>query len=122
MADAVLRYGDKDLSLPTREGTEGEVAVDIGRLRTDLGLTTADRGFANTAESDSSVTYINGEEGILRYRGYSIEQLAEHSTFLEVAYLLQYGELPDKQEIEAYEARITRHTLLRERVRRSLAL
>ena len=117
MADAVLRHNDKELALPTREGTEGEVAVDISALRAELGLTTADRGFANTSESDSSVTYINGEEGILRYRGYSIEELAEHASFLEVAYLLQYGELPDKKEKEAYEDRITRHTLLREDVK-----
>jgi citrate synthase len=117
MEDAVLRYGEKELALPAREGTEGEVAVDISRLRSDLGLTTTDRGFANTAEGQSQVTYINGEEGILRYRGYSIEELAENASFLEVAYLLQYGELPDKQQKEAYEERITRHTLLREDVK-----
>jgi len=117
MEDAVLRHGEKELALPTHEGTEGEVAVDISRLRSDLGLTTTDRGFANTAEGQSKVTYINGEEGILRYRGYSIEELAENASFLEVAYLLQYGELPDKQQKEAYEERITRHTLLREDVK-----
>lgn len=117
MEDAVLRHGEKELALPAHEGTEGEVAVDISRLRSDLGLTTTDRGFANTAEGQSKVTYINGEEGILRYRGYSIEELAENASFLEVAYLLQYGELPDKQQREAYEERITRHTLLREDVK-----
>ena len=117
MEDAVLRHGEKELALPTYEGTEGEVAVDISRLRSDLGMTTTDRGFANTAEGNSKVTYINGEEGILRYRGYSIEELAENASFLEVAYLLQYGELPDKQQKEAYEERITRHTLLREDVK-----
>ncbi len=117
MEDAVLRHGEKELALPAHEGTEGEVAVDISRLRSDLGLTTTDRGFANTAEGQSKVTYINGEEGILRYRGYSIEELAENASFLEVAYLLQYGELPDKQQKEAYEERITRHTLLREDVK-----
>ncbi len=117
MEDAVLRHGEKELALPVHEGTEGEVAVDISRLRSDLGLTTTDRGFANTAEGQSKVTYINGEEGILRYRGYSIEELAENASFLEVAYLLQYGELPDKQQKEAYEERITRHTLLREDVK-----
>ena len=117
MADAVLRLGDRELELPTHEGTEGDVAVDIASLRSDLGITTTDRGFANTAEGQSAVTYINGEEGILRYRGYSIEELAESATFLEVAYLLQYGELPDKQQKEAYEERITHHTLLREDVK-----
>ena len=114
MPDAVLRYGERELELPTLTGTEGDSAVDIGRLRSDLGLVTSDRGFANTAEGESAVTYINGEEGILRYRGYPIEQLAEKSDFLEVSYLLQYGELPTKSEYEDYTEQITRHTLLRE--------
>ncbi|MCZ6567429.1 MAG: citrate synthase, partial [Actinobacteria bacterium] len=92
-------------------------AIDIGNLRSSLGLVTVDRGFANTAEGTSSVTYINGEEGILRYRGYPIEQLAEHASFLEVAYLLQYGDLPTNDELAAYEEEITRHTLLREDVK-----
>jgi citrate synthase len=117
MADAVLRYGEQELKLPSREGTEGDVAIDIARLRSELGLTTTDRGFGNTAEGESAVTYIDGEEGILRYRGYPIEQLAEHASFLEVSYLLQYGELPNKEEREAYESRITSHTLLREDVK-----
>jgi citrate synthase len=78
---------------------------------------TSDRGFANTAEGESKVSYIDGEKGILRYRGYPIEQLAENATFLEVAYLLQYGELPTKSEYETYVDEITRHTLLREDVK-----
>ncbi|MEA1902981.1 MAG: citrate synthase [Actinomycetota bacterium] len=114
MSDAVFRYGDQELTLPAFEGTEGEAGVDIGQLRAKLGLLTVDRGFANTAEGQSEVTYINGEEGILRYRGYPIDQLAEHATFLEVAYLLQYGELPRRDQLAAYESDITRHTLLRE--------
>lgn len=114
MPDAVIRFEDKELTLPTYVGTEGERGVDIGRLRSTLGLVTVDRGFANTAEGQSSVTYINGEEGILRYRGYPIEQLAERASFLEVCYLLQYNELPNKSELESYEESITRHTLLRE--------
>ena len=117
MADAVLRHGDKEIILPAYEGTEGEIAIDIGRLRSEIGITTTDRGFANTAEGESAVTYINGEEGILRYRGYSIEQLSEKASFLEVVYLLQYGELPNKAEIDAYEARVTRHAMLREDVK-----
>ncbi len=117
MPDAVLRYGDKELTLPTAVGTENEVAIDISRLRSELGLVTVDRGFANTAEGESAVTYINGEEGILRYRGYPIEQLAEKSSFLEVAYLLQYGELPTDRELDDYIDAITRHTLLREDVK-----
>ncbi len=114
MPDAVIRFEDEELTLPTHVGTEGDRGLDIGRLRSTLGLVTVDRGFANTAESHSSVTYINGEEGILRYRGYSIEQLAEHATFLEVCYLLQYGELPNKAELQGFEDSVTRHTLLRE--------
>jgi citrate synthase len=114
MPEAYLRYGDKEIALPTLEGTEGDAAVDIGRLRADLGIVTTDRGFANTSEGQSQVSYINGETGILRYRGYPIEQLADQARFLEVAYLLQYGELPTKAQFDAYEETITRHTLLRE--------
>jgi citrate synthase len=117
MSDAVLRYGDNKVELPVNIGTEGDGAVDISQLRSKLGIVTSDRGFANTAEGESKVTYINGEEGILRYRGYPIEQLAEKSTFLEVAYLLQYGELPTNSEYGEYIEAITRHTLLREDVK-----
>jgi citrate synthase len=117
MSDAVLRYGDNEVELPVNIGTEGDGAVDISQLRSKLGIVTSDRGFANTAEGESKVTYINGEEGILRYRGYPIEQLAEKSTFLEVAYLLQYGELPTNSEYGEYIEAITRHTLLREDVK-----
>ncbi|HSJ82807.1 MAG TPA: citrate synthase [Acidimicrobiia bacterium] len=114
MADATIRIGDKEMRLDVVEGVEGDVAVDIGGLRGELGLTTIDRGFGNTAESVSGVSYVGGEEGVLHYRGYLIEELAEQSTFLEVAYLLQYGELPTKAELEAYEDSISHHTLLRE--------
>ena len=117
MPDAVLRHGDQELTLPVYEGTEGEKAVDIGRLRSETGLITTDRGFANTSESQSQVSYIDGEAGILRYRGYAIEDLADAAEFLEVAYLLQYGELPSKTEYEDYTSKITRHTLLREDVK-----
>ena len=117
MPDAVLRHGDNELTLPSLVGTEGETAIDIGNLRSSLSLVTVDRGFANTAEGTSSVTYINGEEGILRYRGYPIDQLAEHASFLEVSYLLQYGDVPANDELAAYEEEITRHTLLREDVK-----
>ena len=114
MADATIRFGDREMRLDVVEGMEGDVAVDIGGLRGELGLTTIDRGFGNTAESVSGVSYVGGEEGVLHYRGYLIEELAEQSTFLEVAYLLQYGELPTKAELEAYEDSIAHHTLLRE--------
>jgi citrate synthase len=114
MPDAVLRYGDEELDLTVVESTEGNAGLDISQLRGSLGLVTLDRGFGNTAESTSKVSYIDGEEGILLYRGYPIEQLAEGATFLEVAYLLQYGDLPTKAEFEEYEESITYHTLLRE--------
>ena len=114
MPEAVLRYGDEELNLPVQESTEGDDGVDISALRSSFGMVTLDGGFANTAEGTSTITFINGEEGILRYRGYPIEQLAEQASFLEVAYLLQYGELPTKVELEAYQESITYHTLLRE--------
>ena len=117
MPDAVFRHGEDELSLPTQVGTEGETAVDIAFLRSKLGIITTDRGFANTAEGESAVTYINGEDGILRYRGYAIEDLAEKASFLEVAYLVQYGELPTQAELDDYAEEITRHTLLREDVK-----
>ncbi|MEX1126057.1 MAG: citrate synthase [Acidimicrobiia bacterium] len=117
MADAVLRFGDKELSLPTVSGTVSEVGMEIAGIRSELGLITIDRGFANTAEGTSSVSYVGGEEGVLSYRGYPIEQLADQASFIEVTYLLQYGELPTKDQLEEYAESITRHTLLREDVK-----
>lgn len=117
MPDALLRYGEKELALPVHVGTESDSGADISRLRSELGLVTLDRGFANTSEGESSVTYIDGEKGILRYRGYPIDQLAQNASFLEVAYLLQYGELPTASELGDFVEAITRHTLLREDVK-----
>jgi citrate synthase len=114
MADAVFRYRDREVALPVIGGTEDETAVDVSGLKSETGLFTLDRGFGNTAESPSAITYIDGDAGILRYRGYPIEQLAEQASFLEVAYLLIDGTLPSKGELEEFEASITRHTLLRE--------
>ncbi|HLU31087.1 MAG TPA: citrate synthase [Acidimicrobiia bacterium] len=114
MPEAALRYDDREITLPVEVGTLGERSVDVSRLRSETGLVTLDRGFANTAESRSSVSFINGEEGILSYRGYPIEQLAESCSFLEVAYLLLYGELPNQTQLTEWEDSITRHTLLRE--------
>ncbi|HJQ95503.1 MAG TPA: citrate synthase [Acidimicrobiia bacterium] len=114
MADAVLRFEDREISLPVVGGTESEVGLDISRLAAETGLFTLDRGFGNTAESQSTVSFIDGEAGILRYRGYPIEQLAEGASFLEVAFLLIYGSLPTKAELTAFEDSVTRHTLLRE--------
>jgi citrate synthase len=110
----VVRFGDKEVELPTVQGTFGDRAIDIARLRAELGLVTIDSGFANTAEGSSAVSFVGGEEGVLSYRGYPIEQLAEKASFMEVAYLLQFGELPTKDQYEEYIESITRHTLIRE--------
>jgi citrate synthase len=106
MDDATLRIGDQELSLPTLEGTMGERAVDISALRKETSYTTFDRGFGNTAETKSSITFINGEGGILRHRGYAIEDLATKASFLEVAYLLIEGELPTVTQLATFEAAI----------------
>jgi len=111
---AELRVGDQVLTLPIVEGSEGERAIDISKLRSSTGLITLDPGYANTGSCKSAITFIDGDKGILRYRGYSIEELAEHSNFLEVAYLLAYGQLPGRVEYEKYEDNITRHTMIHE--------
>ena len=114
---ATLQIDDKKFELPVIEGTEGERAVDIGALRGQTGFVTLDHGFANTGSCLSSITFLNGEKGILRHRGYSIEELAENSTFLELAYLLIYGELPKKKEHDDFVGEVTKHTLIHENLR-----
>jgi len=104
----------KTLELPVLEGSEGEKAIDISSLRAQTGYITMDNGFANTSNCQSAITFLDGENGILRYRGIPIEQLAEKSNFLEVSYLLIYGHLPSAAEFEYFKEEITRHTLLRE--------
>ena len=99
-------------TLPVLRGTEGETAIDIEELRAATGLITLDPGFANTGSCKSAITFIDGEKGILRYRGYPIEELAAKSTFLEVAWLLIHGELPTRAELEGFTREITRHTML----------
>ena len=91
MDEAVLKIGDREVTLPVITGTEGEVAIDTNKLRGQTGIVTHDKGFANTAEALSSVTFLDGEKGILRYRGYPIEQIADSASFLEVSYLCLYG-------------------------------
>jgi citrate synthase len=117
---AKLSYKGKDYDLPVVEGTEKEIAVDISKLRADSGLITIDPGFKNTGSTKSAITFLNGEEGILRYRGYSIEELAEKSSFLEVSYLLIYGELPTKSQLEHFQNEITTHTLVHEDIKKIL--
>jgi len=113
-AGVVLRTGDKELQLRLVESTEGNNAYDVSQLLEETGNVTLDVGFVNTASCRSAITYIDGGAGILRYRGYPIEQLAENSTFLETSHLLIYGELPTAQELENFDARIRQHTLLHE--------
>ena len=114
---AKLIVGDETYELPIIEGSEGERAVDISKLRGASGLITLDPGYANTGSCQSSITFIDGEEGILRYRGYPIEQLAEKSSFLETSYLVLEGELPTKAQLVEFEAEITYHTLIHEDLR-----
>jgi len=115
---AELRIGESTLHLPIEASTEGYQAVDISTLLKEARVTALDYGFANTAATRSSITYLDGEAGILRYRGYPIEQLAERSTFLETAYLLIYGELPTPAQLDEWNSSITRHTLLHEEMKR----
>ncbi|HEY7526992.1 MAG TPA: citrate synthase [Candidatus Limnocylindria bacterium] len=114
---AALTYGDRTVELPVVEGTEGELGADISRLRSETGLITLDPGYGNTGSTRSAITFVDGENGILRYRGYPIEQLAEASNFLEVAYLLINGDLPSRAQLDAFSAEITHHTLIREEMR-----
>jgi citrate synthase len=116
-AAARLTVEDRELELPLVEGTDGDNALDIARLRAETGLITLDPGFGNTGACTSAITFLDGEEGILRYRGYPIEQLAEQSTFLEVAYLLIWGELPSREQLDRFVGEVTHHTLIREEMR-----
>uniref|UniRef100_F4C788 Citrate synthase n=1 Tax=Sphingobacterium sp. (strain 21) TaxID=743722 RepID=F4C788_SPHS2 len=109
-----LNIGDKQVELPIITGTENEKAIDISKIRAETGFITLDPGFKNTGATTSAITYLDGEEGILRYRGYPIEELAEKSTFLEVAYLLIYGELPTQDEFTDFQNKVSRHTLIHE--------
>ena len=114
---AELHYDGKVYEIPVVIGTENENAIDISKLRGKSGLITLDRGFKNTGSCESAITFLDGEEGVLRYRGYSIEELAEKSTFLEVAFLLIYSELPSREELDAFTKDISEHSLVHEDVR-----
>src|SRR5215468_521098 len=109
---AKLIVDGKTLELPIVTGSEGERGIDITSLRAKTGYITVDPGYANTGSCKSSITFIDGEQGILRYRGIPIEQLAAKSTFLEVAYLLIYGVLPTKEELYRFVESIRRHSML----------
>ncbi|HZA08609.1 citrate synthase [Mycobacterium sp.] len=115
---ATLRYPGGEIDLDIVHATEGADGIQLGSLLAKTGYTTFDAGFVNTASTKSAICYIDGDAGILRYRGYPIEQLAEKSTFLEVSYLLIYGELPTKEQLEKFTQKIQRHTLLHEDLKR----
>jgi citrate synthase len=115
---AVLRHPGGEHEMAISAGTEGASAIGIGKLLSSTGMVTFDAGFGNTASCASEITYIDGDAGVLRYRGYPIGELAENSTFLETSYLLIYGELPSKDELNAFTTRISRHTLLHEDLKR----
>jgi len=117
---AKLSFKGKEYDLPVTEGTENEIAVDIAKLRGQSGLITIDPGFKNTGSTKSAITFLDGEKGILRYRGYNIEDLAENSNFLEVSYLLINGELPTTDQYDDFSNRITKHTLVHEDIKKIL--
>ncbi len=117
---AKLFYNGQEFEFPVIIGTENEPAIDIAKLRSDTGLITIDSGFKNTGSTTSSITFLDGEEGILRYRGYRIEDLAEKSSFMEVAYLLIYGELPTQAQFGDFTKQITYHTLVHEDIKKIL--
>ena len=109
---ATLSFNGSAVELPILRGTEQETAIDIEKLRSATGLITLDPGYGNTGACRSAITFIDGEKGILRYRGYPIEELAAKSTFLEVAWLLLYGELPSHAELDGFRKEVTQHTML----------
>ncbi|HZZ49955.1 MAG TPA: citrate synthase [Pseudonocardia sp.] len=117
-SSATLKYPGGEYEMPIAEPTEGSSAFELGKLLPTTGLVTLDNGFGNTAACSSKITYIDGDAGILRYRGYPIEELAQNSTFAETSYLLIYGELPTQSELDSFRTKISRHTLLHEDLKR----
>ena len=115
---AVLRYPGGEHEMAITRASEGSSAFDVSKLLSTTGLVTLDQGFGSTAACTSAITYIDGDAGILRYRGYPIDQLAEKSTFLETSYLLIYGELPTQDQLSAFTNKVSRHTLLHEDLKR----
>ena len=118
MTEVKLDHPGGQLSMPVQSAVEGPAGIGVSKLLKETGMTTYDPGFVNTASCSSAITYIDGDAGILRYRGYPIDQLAEKSSFLEVSYLLIYGELPSQTELTEFSERIRRHSLLHEEMRR----
>ena len=114
MSKAKLTFEGKEYELPVVVGSEGERGIDISSLRSESGAITLDYGYANTGSCQSEITFIDGEEGILRYRGYPIEQIAEDAEFTEVCFLVIYGRLPNQRELASFRQKLTGHTLLHE--------
>jgi citrate synthase len=114
---ANLRLGDQQIDLPIVVGTENEHAVDISKLRAQTGYITLDEGYVNTGSTTSAITYLDGDQGILRYRGYPIEVIAERCDFIETSYLLIYGELPNADQLSRFRTSLRRHTMLHEDMR-----
>ncbi|GAA1040669.1 hypothetical protein GCM10009557_62590 [Virgisporangium ochraceum] len=117
MTDFSLEHPGGTLALSVHEAEEGPAGIEITKLLKETGSVTYDPGFVNTASCRSDITYIDGDAGILRYRGYPIDQLAENASFLEVTYLLIYGELPTAAELEAFSDKVRRHTMLHEEMK-----
>ncbi len=117
-ATASLKIGDKSVELPVITGTENESAIDISQLRKETSHVTIDHGFMNTGSCTSSITFLDGEKGILRYRGIPIEQLAEKPNFIETAYLLIYGNLPTRDEMAKFSTLLNRHSMIHEDMKR----
>ena len=118
---AILEYNGKKYEFPVSKGTENELAIEIKTLRAVTGgLTTLDPGYKNTGSCESAITFLDGEKGILRYRGYSIEELAEKADFLEVAYLLIFGELPNKEQLSAFHIDIKNESHVDEEMKKIL--
>src|SRR5229473_3116989 len=116
--NARITVDGKDLEFPVITGSEGEKGIDIQNLRAKTGVVTLDAAFMNTASTESAVTFLDGEKGILRYRGIPIEELGERSSFVETAYLLIYGNLPNRSELEKFSQQLTRHSMIHEDMRR----
>lgn len=114
---AVLKFGQQEIQLPVVEGSENELGLDISRLRAQTGMITLDEGYVNTGSTRSGITFLDGEQGVLRFCGYPIEDLCTHCDFVEVSYLLIYGHLPTAQQLEEFRLSIQKHTMLHEDMR-----
>ena len=116
---ATISIDGESYDFPVYKGIEGDVCIDIKNLRSlSEGVTTIDRGFKNTASCESKITYLDGEKGILRYRGYDVEELAKKASFLEVAYLLIFGELPSKEELDKFHDDIVDNSIVNDDVKK----